>query len=85
MRLLLAAVAVAIVATAVPSAAAPESAGAGAAAVVVADVDHGINPYHEAYYSGSELYRKQPPNAVTPAVLARFPGVRSIRLTRTGD
>lgn len=47
------------------------------ARVVVADVDSGINPYHEAYYRGA--------SEVTPAVLAEFPGVVTKRLTRTGD
>ena len=48
-----------------------------AARVVVADVDSGINPYHEAYYGG--------PSSVTPDVLAEFPGITTITLTRTGD
>ena len=44
--------------------------------VVVADVDSGINPYHEEFYRG--------PSEVTPDVLAEFPGVQTITLTRTG-
>lgn len=48
-----------------------------AARVVVADVDSGINPYHAEYYRG--------PSEVTPAVLAEFPGIQTITLTRTGD
>lgn len=49
-----------------------------AARVVVADVDSGVNPYHEAYYANG-------PSEVTPAVLAEFPGIRTVKLTRTGD
>lgn len=45
--------------------------------VVVADVDSGINPYHSTYYRGA--------SEVTPAVLREFPGVQTVRLTRTGD
>lgn len=48
-----------------------------AARVVVADIDSGINPYHADYYRG--------PSEVTPAVLAEFPGIQTITLTRTGD
>lgn len=55
---------------------APHAAGA-TPRVVVADVDSGINPYHETYYRG--------PSEVTPAVLREFPGIQTIRLTRTGD
>jgi hypothetical protein len=48
--------------------------------VVVADIDTGINPYHEFFYTGAE-------SSVTPAVLAEFGIDEShiIRLTRTGD
>ncbi len=48
--------------------------------VVVADVDNGVNPYHEAYYAGG-------PSEVTPDVLAEF-GIGAdgiVSLTRTGD
>lgn len=48
-----------------------------AARVVVADVDSGINPYHADYYKGA--------SQVTPDVLAEFPGIRTVALTRTGD
>ena len=48
-----------------------------AARVVVADVDSGINPYHEAYYRGA--------SEVTPAVLSEFPGIVTKKLTRSGD
>jgi hypothetical protein len=46
----------------------------------VADVDSGVNPYHEAYYANG-------PSEVTPDVLAEF-GIGSdavVELTRTGD
>ncbi|MDP9417701.1 MAG: S8/S53 family peptidase [Actinomycetota bacterium] len=46
--------------------------------VVVADVDSGVNPYHDAYYAHG-------PSEVTPDVLAEFPGIETVRLTRTGD
>lgn len=48
--------------------------------VVVADIDSGINPYHEFFYTGAE-------SSVTPDVLAEFGIDEShiIRLTRTGD
>ena len=48
--------------------------------VVVADIDDGINPYHEAYYAHG-------PSEVTPDVLAEFgiPSERVFTLTRTGD
>jgi hypothetical protein len=55
-----------------PSAAAPR--------VVVADVDSGVNPYHEAFYAHG-------PSEVTPDVLAEF-GIGAdgvVELTRTGD
>ena len=48
--------------------------------VVVADVDSGVNPYHEAYYANG-------PSEVTPEVLAEF-GIGPdavVELTRTGD
>lgn len=47
--------------------------------VVVADVDSGVNPYHDAYYDG--------PQSVTPAVLAELgvPAANQVELTRTGD
>ncbi|MCW2613877.1 MAG: hypothetical protein JWN08_871, partial [Frankiales bacterium] len=56
---------------------APALVTAPASRVVVADVDSGINPYHADYYRG--------PSEVTPDVLAEFPGIRTITLTRTGD
>jgi hypothetical protein len=48
--------------------------------VVVADVDSGVNPYHEAYYANS-------PSSVTRDVLREFGiGPKQIfELTRTGD
>ena len=48
--------------------------------VVVADIDTGVNPYHEFFYTGAA-------SSVTPDVLAEF-GIDAshiIRLTRTGD
>lgn len=51
-----------------------------AARVVVADVDSGVNPYHDAYHDDS-------PSSVTPDVLAEF-GIGEAQiftLTRTGD
>lgn len=55
------------------------SASAGGARVVVAVVDSGVNPYHDAYYDD--------PVSVTPEVLAEL-GVAAenvVSLTRTGD
>ena len=49
-----------------------------ASRVVVADIDTGINPYHDLYYAHG-------PSEVTPDVLAEFPGITTIRLTHTGD
>lgn len=48
--------------------------------VVVADVDSGVNPYHEAFYANG-------PSEVTPDVLAEL-GIGEdavVELTRTGD
>jgi subtilisin family serine protease len=55
--------------------------------VVVAVLDTGINPYHEAFYGGGSLYPDASPRAVTSAVLADF-GVDAnhiLSLTRTGN
>jgi hypothetical protein len=57
-----------------------EPAATAAPRVVVADVDSGVNPYHEAYYAHG-------PSEVTPDVLAEF-GIGDdavVELTRTGD
>jgi hypothetical protein len=57
-----------------------EPADTAASRVVVADVDSGVNPYHEAYFADS-------PSSVTPEVLAEF-GIGAdqvFTLTRTGD
>ncbi|NKF21079.1 PKD domain-containing protein [Solimonas marina] len=59
----------------------------GAPRVVVADIDSGINPYHDNYYHGGPLYGDRYPSAVTKEVLAAF-GVKPenvVKLTRTGD
>ena len=55
--------------------------------VVVADLDSGINPYHEFYYGGSEIYPGSHPSSVTQEVLTAL-GVKPenvITLTRTGN
>lgn len=55
--------------------------------VVVAVIDSAINPYHEFYYAGSEIYAEQGPSSVTPAVLQEL-GVKPenvLQLTRTGN
>jgi hypothetical protein len=58
------------------------------ARVVVAVIDDGINPYHEAYYAGGGPYSDgSAPSSVTPEVLAEF-GIgpdQVVELTRTGD
>lgn len=54
---------------------------------VVAVLDSGINPYHAAYYGGSDLYPDGHPSAVTQEVLDAL-GVRPenvVELTRTGN
>lgn len=59
----------------------------GASRTVVAVIDSAINPYHEFYNAGSEIYSTQAPSSVTPEVLAAF-GIDSahqIQLTRTGN
>lgn len=59
----------------------------GAPRVVVADIDSGINPYHDAYYHGGPVYGDSYPRAVTKEVLAAM-GVKPenvVRLTRTGN
>ena len=61
-----------------PAASAATTAPAGASRVVVADIDSGINPYHAAFYAHGA-------SEVTPEVLAEFPGVQTVTLTRTGD
>jgi hypothetical protein len=56
----------------------PAATAPAAARVVVADVDSGVNPYHDAYYAHG-------PSEVTPDVLAEFPGISTVKLTRSGD
>lgn len=59
----------------------------GAGRAVVAVIDTGTNPYHEAFHAGGSLYRTAAPAAVTPAVLAAF-GIGEdhiLRLSRGGD
>ena len=56
--------------------------------VVIADIDSGINPYHEYFRAGSPLYPAgKPPSAVTPDVLTAFgiDAAHVIELTRTGN
>ncbi|MCW2665698.1 MAG: hypothetical protein JWN57_660 [Frankiales bacterium] len=66
----------------------PAAATVPAPRVVVADIDSGINPYHEAYYAGAGPYAgRSGPSSVTPDVLAEF-GIgpaQTIELTRTGN
>lgn len=56
--------------------------------VVVADIDTGVNPYHEAYYAGGGPYKgRKGPSSVTPAVLKEF-GIgpsQVLKVTRTGN
>jgi MYXO-CTERM domain-containing protein len=55
--------------------------------VIVADIDSGINPYHDFYYAGSEIYPDHAPASVTQEVLDAL-GVKPgnvVTLTRTGD
>jgi hypothetical protein len=55
--------------------------------VVIADIDSGINPYHDYFRAGSPIYAGTAPSAVTPDVLAAF-GIDEthiIDLTRTGN
>ncbi|HIG75829.1 MAG TPA: T9SS type A sorting domain-containing protein [Bacteroidetes bacterium] len=57
------------------------------ARVVVSVIDSGINPYHDFYNAGGELYPTAAPSSVTQDVLDAF-GIdeaHTIRLTRTGD
>ena len=57
------------------------------ARVVVAVMDSGINPYHDFYYAGSEIYPNGHPNAVTQELLTEL-GVAAanvVQLTRTGN
>lgn len=59
----------------------------GAPRTVVADIDSGINPYHDAYYHGGAIYGDSYPHAVTREVLAAL-GVKPenvVKLTRTGN
>lgn len=55
--------------------------------VVVSVIDSAINPYHEFFYAGSEIYTDAAPSAVTPAVLQEL-GVKPenvLELTRSGN
>lgn len=54
---------------------------------VVAVIDSGTNPYHEAFYAGGSLYPGTAPSAVTPAVLAALGigGGQILHLTRSGN
>ena len=57
------------------------------ARVTVAVIDSAINPYHDFYHAGGEIYRNATPSSVTPEVLAAF-GIdeaHQIQLTRTGN
>lgn len=59
----------------------------GKARVIVADIDSGINPYHDFYHAGGPLYGATRPSAVTEEVLAELgiDAAHRITLTRTGD
>lgn len=59
----------------------------GVGRAVVAVIDTGTNPYHEAFHAGGSLYRATAPSAVTPALLAAFGIGEShiLRLSRSGD
>ena len=59
----------------------------GEARVVVAVIDSAMNPYHEFYYAGSDIYPTAGPSSVTPAVLEEIgvPPENVIELTRTGN
>lgn len=55
--------------------------------VVVAVVDEPVNPYHQWFHQGGEVYGDTAPSSVTPALLDEL-GIDEdhiIRLTRTGD
>ena len=57
------------------------------ARVTVAVIDSAINPYHDFYNAGGEIYQNSAPSSVTPEVLAAF-GIdeaHQIQLTRTGN
>ncbi len=80
------ALALPVAATVLPSAAAAPA--RAVPRVVVADIDTGVNPYHEAYYAGGGPYQgRKGPSSVTPAVLKEFGIGRSqiLKVTRTGD
>ena len=56
--------------------------------VVVADIDSGINPYHDWYNAGSAIYPAgSPPSSVTPELLAELniDAAHQLQLTRTGN
>jgi hypothetical protein len=55
--------------------------------VVVADIDSAINPYHDLFYTGGELYGNGAPSSVTQEVLEAFgvPPENVVTLTRTGN
>lgn len=56
--------------------------------MVVADIDTGINPYHDFYNAGSTIYPEgHPPASVTPELLAELgiDAAHQLQLTRTGD
>lgn len=81
-----AAVALPVAATVLPGAAAAPA--KSPARVVVADIDSGVNPYHEAYYAGGGPYAgRKGPSSVTPALLKEL-GIgpsQVLALTRTGS
>jgi hypothetical protein len=55
--------------------------------VVVAVIDTAINPYHEFFHAGSDIYASAAPSAVTASVLEAF-GIADqpcFELTRTGS
>ena len=55
--------------------------------VVVAVIDSTINPYHEHFHAGSEIYADSAPSSVTPELLEAF-GIgpeHVLAPTRTGD
>ena len=65
----------------------PPPSGDGKPRVIVGVIDSAINPYHDFYYHGGPNYPINPPDSVTPEVLAEL-GVKPenhVTLTRTGD
>ncbi len=55
--------------------------------VIVSVIDSGINPYHDFFNAGGEIYANSAPSSVTPAILSEL-GIDSnhiLTLTRTGD